>query len=316
MLAALALLAGLAAFWTDRRADRREAVRLAEWPPEGRVIEVDGTAIHAYIRGAGPDLVLLHGAGGNGRDMVLALGDRLSDRYRVIAFDRPGLGHSGWSGAGAASPREQARLMQRAAAELGITRPVVAGHSYGGAVAMAWALEAPDDTAALVVIAGATMPWPGKLDSFYRVLGTAPGRHILIPLISAFLPRDRLERAVAGIFAPQEPPPGYAAQIGAPLSIRRAAMRQNVAQVQALRPHVVEMSAHYATLRLPVEILHGTADTTVGLGIHAEPLSERLPDARLTVLEGIGHMPHHAATDAVAEAIDRAATRAGLRSGE
>ena len=53
-----------------------------------------------------------------------------------------------------------------------------------------------------------------------------------------------------------------------------------------------------------MEIIHGDADTIVPLSV---------PNAVLTVLDGIGHMPHHAAPDAVEDAIDRAAQRAGLR---
>ena len=90
-------------------------------------------------------------------------------------------------------------------------------------------------------------------------------------------------------------------------------MRANAQQVNRLRPHVVEMSARYPTLPMPVEIVHGTADTIVPLQIHSEPLSKQIPGAVLTRLEGIGHMPHHADPQAVSDAIDRAAARAGLR---
>jgi pimeloyl-ACP methyl ester carboxylesterase len=73
------------------------------------------------------------------------------------------------------------------------------------------------------------------------------------------------------------------------------------------------MSQGYAQLALPVEILHGTADTIVPASVHALPLSAVLPDATLTLLPGIGHMPHHADPAAVVAAIDRAAARARLR---
>jgi pimeloyl-ACP methyl ester carboxylesterase len=68
----------------------------------------------------------------------------------------------------------------------------------------------------------------------------------------------------------------------------------------------------YGEIDVPVEILHGDADDTVPLAVHSEPLSRQLPNARLTVLPGVGHMLHHADPDAVEAAIDRAATRAGL----
>ena len=82
--------------------------------------------------------------------------------------------------------------------------------------------------------------------------------------------------------------------------------------VQTLRPEVVEQSARYDTLTLPIEILHGTEDETVYLSVHAAPLAQQLDNAHLTPLEGIGHMPHHVVPDDIVAAIDRAAARAGL----
>jgi pimeloyl-ACP methyl ester carboxylesterase len=73
------------------------------------------------------------------------------------------------------------------------------------------------------------------------------------------------------------------------------------------------MSPLYPQITIPVEIVHGDADVTVPLAIHSEPLSRLVPDAHLTVLHGVGHMPHHIYPDTVIAAIDRAAARAGLR---
>ncbi|MFM7443380.1 MAG: alpha/beta fold hydrolase, partial [Tabrizicola sp.] len=65
----------------------------------------------------------------------------------------------------------------------------------------------------------------------------------------------------------------------------------------------------YSTLDLPVELIHGTADTIVPLDIHSRPVSQILPDATLTVIDGAGHMPHHGHAEVVIAAIDRAALR-------
>ena len=70
-----------------RRAEQAEAA----YPPVGAFVTVDGRRVHYVLRGQGPDLVLIHGASGNLRDM-LPLVDLLAPNYRVIAFDRPGLG--------------------------------------------------------------------------------------------------------------------------------------------------------------------------------------------------------------------------------
>lgn len=304
----------------DRRADLREAEAEARNGPVGKIFEIDGTPVHAFTTGSGPDIVLLHGASGNLRDFTFDLVDRLKDDYRVTAFDRPGLGWTGrlpgYGGIGSTrgeTPREQARFLQRAADRIGLRRPLVLGHSYGGAVALGWALERPDETAGLVLLAGVSHPWPGRLDTLYKVNSSVLGGSVVVPLITAFAGDERVENAVQGIFAPQPVPPGYQRHVGAGLSLRRESLRANAQQVNGLRAAVVEMSAQYRTLTMPAELLHGTADTIVGLSIHSAKLAADMPGARLTPMQGVGHMPHHADPEAVVAAIHRAARRAGLR---
>ena len=319
LAAVAALLAGCGVI-VGQRADTRQAQAEAAYPPTGQRVEGGGTRVPARGGGSGPALVLIHGASGNTRDWTFQFVDRVKDRYRVIALDRPGLGWTdrlpGYSGAGntsAESPAEQAALLKAAADQLDVRDPIIVGHSYGGAVALAWALEFPDSPAALVLLGAASNPWPGDLDPLYGINASRLGGATVVPLISAFVPDTRIDSAVSTIFAPQTAPDGYLSYIGAGLSLRRETLRANAQQVNSLRPHVVEMSKRYEQISIPTEILHGTADTIVPLTVHSEPLSRQIPNAVLTRLEGIGHMPQHAAPDESIAAIERAATRAGLR---
>ncbi|SMY07353.1 alpha/beta fold hydrolase [Flavimaricola marinus] len=309
------------AFVTDRRASARSLQAEMDYPPIGQFVEVNGRSVHAYVTGNGPDLVLIHGASGNLRDFTQDFVDRVSDRYRVIAFDRPGMGYTDRTDpdydpaftSEAESPEEQAALLQAAALALGAERPIVLGQSFGGSVAMAWALNHPEHVSGLVIVSGATMPWPGTLDPLYRVNGSSFGGAILPPLISAWVPMQYVRDVAASVFAPNPGPENYADKVGAALSLRTETLRANARQVNGLRPYVVAMSTRYPTVSVPTELIHGDADTTVPLDIHSRPLSQLVPDANLVVLSGIGHMPHHSAPDDVVAAIDRAADRAGLR---
>jgi pimeloyl-ACP methyl ester carboxylesterase len=143
VLLAVALLAA-GCGWVEERGERREAAAERAFPPEGQFVEVSGgRRVHAVVRGHGPDLVLLHGASGNTRDFTFSFVDRVSDRYRVIVFDRPGHGYTDRADPAsyADSPAAQAAMLHEAAMALGAPRPIVLGHSYGGAVAMAWGLD-------------------------------------------------------------------------------------------------------------------------------------------------------------------------------
>ena len=313
--AALAIAFGLI---VDRRADLREAGIEARYPPEGDIVSVNGRDVHVVVRGKGPDLVLVHGAGGNWRDFDASIADALADRYRLFMVDRPG---NGWTSAGkdytgafrsdGESPLSQARLLAAAVRQLGAERPLVLGHSFGGAVAMAWALEA--EAAGLVVVSGVTLPWPGKVDLSYRVLGSSLGSAVLAPLGAAFVPRRYVDTVLDTAFRPQLAPRDYLTRAGVPLAIRTNTLRANNRQVKTLRPYVVDQSKRYDDIAIPIEIVHGTEDETVWPDVHAEPLAARLGNAELTLLEGIGHMPHHLAPDDIIAAIDRVTERAGLR---
>lgn len=317
---ALALVAG-GTLLVDRRAAARQAQAEADFPPEGQFIDVNGVPVHVLVQGTGPDLVLLHGASGNLRDFSYGLIGQLSDRYRVIAMDRPGLGYSGRSHQGYASAftwraetlSEQAALLQVAAAQLGADKPLVLGQSYGGSVALAWALDRPDTVAGLILVSAPSQGWDGGLGALYAVNASPLGGAIVLPVISALAPAGIVRRAMDSIFAPNPVPPGYDAHVGAELVIRRDSLRANARQVSALKAELLAMIPRYPGLTLPVEMVHGDSDTVVPLAIHSAISVGQIPGAALTVLPGVGHMPHHADPAAVIAAIDRAAQRAGFK---
>lgn len=308
--AASLALAGLAGL-TGTRAARRERAAVAAAPPEGRFVTVEGRRLHAVVAGEGPDLVLIHGSSGSTRDYTFRFLEAVKRRYRTFVIDRPGLGFSDELPEGSETIFDQARLLSAAAAALGATRPIVLGQSYGGAVALAWALDRP--AAAVVTVGGVSRAWEPGLPLYYRLISPPLGQRLLVPLIAAWLPRAEVRRRIADVFAPQRMPAGYDLWLDPGLVTRRAVLRANARQRARLKPEVAEMQARYGELRLPIELVHGDADTTVPIAVHARPFAAEVPSAHLTELPGIGHMPHHVAEAAVLDAIDRAARRAALR---
>lgn len=300
----IGLVAVLTVFWvlTLWRASVQEARAEARFPPLGRIVEVEGRPVHVLQRGDGPDLVLIHGASGNLRDFTFDLAGRLTDDYRVTMIDRPGLGHTAVDMTHGASIFDQADLIVAAAAALDFDRPLVLGHSYGGAVALAWATRHPGTLSGLVLLAAASNPWDTPLSLFYRVLSHPVGGAILAPILTAWVPDRVLDRAIAGVFEPQPMPDGYADYIGAELALRRASLRENARQRATIEDEIRTMVPDYGDIDVPTEILHGTADRTVWLSVHSQPLSRQIPDANLVAMEGVGHAPHHSDPAAVVAA--------------
>lgn len=306
---ALTLLGGGVA----TRATTRETAIEATFPPLGQILDVGGTPVHVVIEGSGPDLVMIHGASGNLREFTFDLIPRLRDRYRCIAFDRPGLGYTGRTdpaydtafSSRSETPAEQAALLARAYAKIGSGAPIVLGHSFGGTVALAWALDHP--ARGLVLLAPAAMPWPGGLGALYAINASAAGGGLAVPLLSAMVPDSKIDAITRAIFLPDPVPDGYLPHIGGQLTLRRRSLRANARQVNHLKPHVTQMQSRYPAMTLPIEWLHGTADTIVPASVHAEPFKAIVPHTALTLLDGTGHMPHHAHPEVVTAAIDRIA---------
>lgn len=306
------VLLGFVAFtaWrTSQQVTRAEAA----FPPEGQILDVDGIAVHAVVMGEGPDVVLIHGSSGNTRDMTFALAPILAENYRVIVFDRPGLGYSASFNPDGETIIEQADILQRAAAQLGAEKPIVAGQSYGGSVSLAWAVTRPDNISALVLIAAAAIPWETPLDGFNRMASTPVGNALALPVVASYVPDWFVEKALDQVFAPQKTPEGYAEHFGPELTMRPSSMHANAKQRANLLDEVAELQPRYGEISVPTEIVHGTDDDTVSLDWHSERLIEQIPGAELVELPGIGHMPQVVAAPEVAAAIDRAAKRAGLR---
>lgn len=311
ILGTLILVAAIIWIVTLWRAARHEARAEASHPPIGQFVEVNGTRVHAWVAGEGPDLVLIHGSSGNLRDFTMSLAPKLAESYRVIAFDRPGLGYTDRLDRDGASIAEQAAILSRAAAALGAENPIVLGQSYGGAVALAWALD--HQAAALVLLAPAANPWDTPLDPYYQRTAHPIIGPILIPFITAWVPDSYVEHSIESVFRPQTAPEGYGQTFGPGLTLRRSSIREQALQRYNLLSEIEAQAPRYPEITIPVEIVHGDADDTVGIPIHSEPLTRQVDSAVLTVLPGIGHMPHHVAQAEVIAATDRAANRAGLR---
>lgn len=280
---------------------RRKKIE-AQFPPLGDFITVNGTQVHYKTSGSGPHIVLIHGASGNLREWEFGLRSALEKSFTVTAFDRAGIGYSG-SIANGDHLAAQAAHLQAAAQALGISTPVLIGHSYGGSVALAWALQNPPK--AMLLLAAPSLPWPGKLDPWYRLTNSTLGGALAVPLAAALVPLFYVKRATAAVFAPQPVPAAYQAEFGAALTLRSRNLASNAGQVNALKGDLIAQMPGYSALDLPIELIHGESDTIVPLSIHSAPLSKILPNARLTVLANTGHMPHHADPAAVLAAMAR-----------
>lgn len=267
-------------------------------------VTVDGVSMHLSRTGRGRPVCLIHGASGNLNDMTFRLGPALADRYEVIAIDRPGHGRSGLPSGGGVSINVQAALIRGALDRLGIERPIVVGHSYGGAVALAWAVDAPGTVSGLVLLAAPSQVWEGGLGLTNDLLASPVTGPPLAHAIPHLVTRGFADRTLRSVFDPQAVPEGYLDHLGLDLVLRPESLREDARQLVALKEELRPMIPSYPGLSMPIRLVHGDADRTVGLDIHSAPFARQVPQAGLTRLPGIGHMIHQIATARAIEAVD------------
>jgi pimeloyl-ACP methyl ester carboxylesterase len=300
LLTVLLAIGGGLAIWT-----RMEAIKAdRDHPPLGIFVPVTGGRLH--LRDMGPrdapperTLVLVHGASCCHLALTLPLAEPLAD-FRIIALDRPGHGHSDRPGGSAdASPVKQADYLAEVMDHLGLPRAIIVAHSLGGAMALTFAMDHPERTAGLVLLAPVSHPWPGGIAWHYHA-GSMPWS---AAIFSATLPvagaRLTMDAAIRGVFEPQLPPPDYAHLTALPLVTRPSTFRANAEDVAALYDHVTARSPDYGRIAAPVTVISGAEDKVVYTSIHTAGLERQLPDVRAIVLPEVGHVPHHADTQLV-----------------
>lgn len=303
-LVVFVLVAG--AVWTQVLSARAER----DFPPEGRFVEVEGQRLHVVDRGAGPPIVLVHGAFGGSQDWTATgILDELARTHRVLAFDRPGHGWSERASTEAQSPIEQARVLRAACRTLGVERPLIVGFSWGGALVLAWALAWPDEIAGVLTVNGVAYPWPGATNTSYVLAGVP----IVGPLLawSAAGPLGSMTSAssVVRAFAPAEVPRTFARSPVA-LALRPRQFLAETADLRILKPAVAIQSTRYAEIRVPLAILAGRGDRVAFWDWHSERLHRTVPGSELTILEDAGHQVLHSHPQDVIAAVRRLAASA------
>ncbi len=277
----------------------------ASWPPIGQFVSVNNGRIHLLDLGPkdatpGRTLVLIHGASSNLRDMLGSIAPSLAQKYRVILIDRPG---HGWSerqgGRGDSRLERQAAMIREALAGIGVKNAVLGGHSWAGALVMRMAIDDPDLTEGVILLSPVTHPWPGGVSWYYNVATTPVLGSYFTNIVVAPIAHLTFDQAVAGVFTPSVAPSDYASKTGAELLLRPQEFLANSEDVRDLLPQVAAQISRYSALKMPALIISADTDTVVSPEIHSRTVAKALPNSRLVIMPGAGHVPHHSRTDAV-----------------
>jgi len=306
---AVAVLALLAAGFGVLKLHGDEEVRRAEsaYPPRGQLVEVEGIRLHYLRQGAGSPVVLLHGAHGTTLDFAAGTLPRLARDHDVLAFDRPGHGYSERPAREPATPEVQARLLREALATLGVWRPVLVGHSWSGALVLAYALDYPDDVAAVVVLAGVVYVESEAEPPGAGVAHVPFVRDLFVATLLGPVGRLRGPALLERAFSPDPLPADYA-RASLALTLRPSQFKANLEDLRLLGPTLAANGRRYRDIHVPVVIVTGDADALVKPERQADRLHQDVPGSRLLRLAGTGHQIPQTRPEEVAEAVRLAET--------
>ncbi len=290
------------------------------YPPRGVRVDVAGAVLNVVDLGpreAGlPPIVLLHGASSN-LEVMRPLADRLASSHRVILIDRPGHGGSTRRRVKDSTPDVQARMIVEALDKVGVGPAIVVAHSLAGAIGARMALDFPKRVAGLVMLAPVTHPWRGGV-GWYNKLVTRP---VIGPLLAhtITLPLGLLltQSGARGVFLPQMMADDFVESSATRLLLRPREFLANAQDIVDLKAAVAAQAPRYGEIAMPVTIISGDEnDKTVTTSIHSRTFALNVKDAKLIVLQGVGHMVQYAAPDLVVEEIEAMAGRIGQRTPE
>ncbi|NRB17552.1 MAG: alpha/beta fold hydrolase [Rhodobacteraceae bacterium] len=275
---AVASLAASAAFLSAAHLKTRRLARQAETlvPPVGKFQPVPGGVIHYVERGPvdAPPLVLIHGLSGQLQHFTYALVELLAADFRVIILDRPGCGYSTRDHDLLAVLPEQAKMIQSFLDLLKIEQPILCGHSLGGAVALAMALDAPAKIRGLALLAPLTHPRE-QAGVFKGLIVHSPFiRRLMAQTVAIPAAQRSATELLQQVFAPSPCPDDFAIQAGAALGLRPQSFVTASADATLAIGNIALQSARYAAeLKTPGAVLFGAQDAVLQPQVHGLPMA-------------------------------------------
>lgn len=260
-----------------------------------RLVRCGAVTWHVQEMGDGPGLLLVHGAGSSA-DSFRALMPLLAPRFRVVAVDLPGHARTRVSRAFTPDLPSIAGALGDLVASLKLAPQTVVGHSAGAAVVTRMTLDGAIHPELVVGLAAALVPFEGAAGLLFpsaaRLLGASRfAPRLLARAVSA---RSMVDRIIESTGSRLDEPSrehyrrlaSQPAHVGGVLSMLA---QWELAPLQRALPR----------LKTPVLLIAGDADLAVPLA-QQRAIARVLPDARLVVVHGAGHLIHEEVPQRVA----------------
>ena len=229
--------------------------------------------------GSGEPLILIHGFGAE-KNNFTRVARFLTPHYRVVIPDLPGFGEASKPDTATYTIAEQVERLRQFARGLGIERAHLGGSSMGGFIATAWAAKYPDEVASLWLLdpGGTAAAYDSELRREYLKSGKI--------LLVARTPDEHA--AVRAIAMARQPFLPYSFK--KVLSERAAANYALHSAIFRQMNREAPLESFVKDLAAPALIVWGAEDRVLSPK-GAEAMRALLPNSRVVIMPGIGHLP-------------------------
>ena len=259
-------------------------------PKFGKITKLKEAEIHWYDSGQGRPIIMLHGLGGNLRNFTYALTGQLDKDYRVVAIDRAGCGWSKRSKPEIATLQGQAQIISEFIEEEQIEKPLIVGHSFGGAIALALALEYKNQIAGLALICPVTQP-VDKVPDIFRFLNISSTslRFFVAHTFSSFVGILKRKDTFKIAFSPEPISENFSIRGGGDLALSSNVYIKTSEDLVFALSSAPFLVGREQELDVPTKILFGEQDKVLDAKLHGEKFA-KLSGAKIKILSGKGHM--------------------------
>lgn len=290
LCAGVVLVALVMAWLALRRPDISYAALEAKYASAAsRYIDLPG-GLHVHYRDQGPPngpvVVMVHGFSASLQAWEPWIA-RLGNSYRILTLDLPGHGLTRAPAGYAASIDGYADLVDRLARRLALGPYVVVGNSMGGGVAWDDALRHPADVRALVLVDAAG--WPSATAArgeplIFKLMRNPLARSLLKEIDTRALAKQGLEAAYLdrSLVTP--------ALVDRYVDLARAPGHRDILLSIESAPDAAVTPATFARIGVPTLILHGEDDKLIPVA-DSRGFAGAIPNARLIIYPGVGHVP-------------------------
>jgi proline iminopeptidase len=257
------------------------------------MLTVPGAQLHVVEVGEGPVRVILHGGPGASHDYLRPQMDQVGGR--CVYYDQRGGGKSPLDpGTPYGTVRDHVDDLERVRLHLGEPALALVGYSFGGLLAMAYALEHPDRVARLALVSPAPAAFRERdaMRQRLQAAGKRPEVEALRATLDAGDRRARFALAIAGYFVD----PKRALEL-TPFVVKASAEE---AAWKSLGEY--DLRPRLETLRIPALVAHGVEDP---IPIETARETARALSAELVELPACGHVPYIEAAPQLFAALHR-----------